>query len=63
MERLLTIRDISEIFQVHRRTVHRWINDNLLKSLKLGGSRRFKESDVLSLIKKSEEEARAGQTS
>ncbi|MDF1699351.1 MAG: helix-turn-helix domain-containing protein [Saprospiraceae bacterium] len=50
-----TIKDVCSLLNVTRQTVHLWVKKGLLENIKLGSrSTRFKTSDVLELLKKSE---------
>ena len=52
--KLLTPTQISEMLQIDRRTIYRWIRDGKLPGFKIGGSAvRVKESDLEAFINKS----------
>ncbi|MDY6834967.1 MAG: helix-turn-helix domain-containing protein [Chloroflexota bacterium] len=52
-ERLLTVREASEILSVHPNTVRVWSDDGLLPAYRIGPrrDRRFKLEDVESLLR------------
>lgn len=47
---LLKIRDIMKIFGISRRTVYYWIEEGLLKPVKVRGMHRFRPEDIDPLI-------------
>lgn len=51
MERLLTVREVSELLNVTETTVRRWIMDKTIPSYLIGGVRRFNYQEVLEHIK------------
>ena len=53
-ERLLTPREVAGLFRVDPKTVTRWADEGRLSSVRtLGGHRRYRESQVLSLLEAS----------
>lgn len=49
--RLLTSRQVAEMFNVHPSTVGEWQDKGRLRGIKTpGGQRRFREDDVLALL-------------
>ena len=51
-ERLLTPAEVAAMFRVDPKTVTRWARDGRLASIRtLGGHRRYRESEVLDLLK------------
>lgn len=60
MERLLTLKEASEILGVAKITLRRWDNDGKLKALRtIGNARRYSEEDINNFIenmKQNEEE-------
>ena len=51
-EKLLTPAEVATLFRVDPKTVTRWAKAGKLTSIKtLGGHRRYKESEVKSLLK------------
>ena len=53
-ERLLTPREVAALFRVDPKTVTRWADEGRLSSVRtLGGHRRYRESQVLSLLEAS----------
>ena len=53
-ERLLTPREVAALFRVDPKTVTRWADEGRLSSVRtLGGHRRYRESQVLSLLEES----------
>lgn len=50
-ERLLTPAEVAQMFRVDPKTVSRWANNGWLRFLSTpGGHRRFRKSDVASLL-------------
>jgi predicted DNA-binding transcriptional regulator AlpA len=50
-QQLLTCSDLTRLFKISARTVARWCAAGVLpKPLRLGGSRRWTESSILSVI-------------
>ena len=58
--RLLTGREVAEMFGVSTRTVTRWATAGELRSVRIAGTLRFREADVLSVIDPDNEEGRPG---
>ena len=56
--RMLTVRDIALVLNVHSNTVRRWEKEGLLKSYSIGPghSLRFRQEDVLDFLDKSRNE-------
>ena len=53
-ERLLTPREVAALFRVDPKTVTRWADEGRLSSVRtLGGHRRYRESQVLTLLEAS----------
>jgi excisionase family DNA binding protein len=51
-EKLLTPSEVASLFRVDPKTVTRWAKAGKLTSIKtLGGHRRYRESEVLALLK------------
>jgi len=51
-ERLLTPAEVAAMFRVDPKTVTRWAQDGRLTSVRtLGGHRRYRESEVLALLR------------
>lgn len=51
-ERLLTPAEVAALFRVDPKTVTRWAKAGKLTSIKtLGGHRRYKETEVIALLK------------
>ena len=46
MERLLTIKDVSELLQVSQALVYKWVHFNFIPYIKMGSLLRFKESEL-----------------
>jgi excisionase family DNA binding protein len=57
--RMLTIRDIAFILNVHSNTVRRWEKEGLLKSYSIGPrhSLRFRQEDIIDFLGKSRNHA------
>lgn len=53
MEKLLTMKEVCEIFKVSNQTLRRWEKLKKLKSVRtLGNQRRYKVSDINDIMKK-----------
>jgi len=51
MEQLLTINEVTSIFQVSRQTIYNWVKAGRLKAYKPGGGpMRFKVGDIEDLL-------------
>ncbi|MEV8630906.1 BldC family transcriptional regulator [Streptosporangium sp. NPDC051023] len=51
-ERLLTPGEVARMFRVDPKTVNRWANAGKLNSIRtLGGYHRYRESEVLALLR------------
>jgi len=48
----VTVNDVARLLNVNPRTVYRWCSAGELPHLKIGGSLRFKQSDLLALLEK-----------
>src|SRR5215469_7377972 len=62
-ERLLTPAEVAAMFRVDPKTVTRWARDGRLTSVRtLGGHRRYRESEVLALLRaaRGDQESEAG---
>ncbi len=46
-DKLLTLKEVSQMFDVSETTVKRWAREHLLKSEKQGNDVKFPETDVL----------------
>lgn len=54
LERLLTPAEVAALFRVDPKTVTRWAKAGKLSSIRtLGGHRRYRESEVRSLLERS----------
>lgn len=51
MERLLTVREVSQLFGVTEITVRRWVKDKTIPSYLIGGARRFNYQEILNHAK------------
>jgi excisionase family DNA binding protein len=52
MEGLLTTTMVAQAFSVHRQTVGRWVKQGKLTVIRTpGGHRRFRESEIRSLLR------------
>ena len=49
-EKLLKVQDVMKRLNVSRRTVYYWINDGILKTVRIGGIYRFDPQDIDQLI-------------
>ncbi len=49
---LLTLKQASELLQVHPNTLRNWDNNGTLKAVRIGGRslRRYKKSDLLKFV-------------
>jgi excisionase family DNA binding protein len=50
IEPTLTAREVTEIFKVSRRTLHRWEKSNALPAIRLGGTIRYVPKVVEQLL-------------
>jgi excisionase family DNA binding protein len=57
-DRLLTPAEVAAIFRVDAKTVTRWARDGRLTAVRtLGGHRRYRETEVLTLLREAGAEA------
>jgi len=54
--RLLTEREVADIFTVSPRTVRRWATAGELTAIRIGGVTRYREAEVLNVIGPTNEE-------
>lgn len=50
-ETLLTVRDVSAMLQVSRRTLQRWEKDGKLTPVRIGTTVRYRKQDVSALVR------------
>lgn len=50
-ETLLTVRDVSAMLQVSRRTLQRWEKDGKLTPVRIGSTVRYRKQDVSALVR------------
>ena len=50
--KLMTVKEVAELFNVHPNTVRQWSDQGLLKSYRIGprGDRRFRQDDITSFL-------------
>jgi len=55
LQKMLTIREVASILNIHSNTVRRWEKQGLLESYNIGPRRsvRFKQEDILDFLDKS----------
>jgi excisionase family DNA binding protein len=58
MEKLLTPKQLSEILQVSRGVIYKWIYMGFIPHYKLGGQVRFKERDIEAWLNKRKRKGR-----
>lgn len=46
MEKLLTIKELSETLSVSERTIRQWTHESYIPYFKLGGCVRFREKEI-----------------
>ena len=51
-KKILTIREVSELFGVHQQTLRRWDEQGKLKSIRVGkkGHRKYRKTDIDKLL-------------
>ena len=59
MEKLLTPKQLSELFQVDQSTVYLWTHTQFIPHFKMGRSVRFLENDVAEWLKNRKSSGRA----
>lgn len=47
---LLDINQVAEFLQIKRSTLYDWVHHRKIQYVKIGGTLRFKKSDILNLI-------------
>jgi len=57
-QRMLTVKEVASILNIHSNTVRRWEKKGLLKSYGIGPRRflRFRQEDILDFLEKSRSE-------
>lgn len=50
LNELLTRKEVAKILRVSYPTIHRWEESKILKSIKIGGVKRYKLSDIQNLL-------------
>jgi excisionase family DNA binding protein len=58
MERLLTVKDVSDKLRIGQSTIYRWVHYDYIPHLKLGTSVRFDESAIERWLKNRERSGR-----
>ena len=50
--KLMTVKEVAELFNVHPNTVRQWSDQGLLKSYRIGprGDRRFRQEDITGFL-------------
>ena len=61
-QRMLTVKEVASILNIHPNTVRRWEKRGLLESYGIGPRRsvRFKREDMIDFLDKCKNEVRAG---
>ena len=54
MEKVYTVKEITEYLKLHKTTVFRMIKDGRLKAIKIGKEYRFKETDIQEFLQRKE---------
>jgi len=59
-QKMLTVKEVASILNIHSNTVRRWEREGLLKSYSIGPRRflRFRQEDILDFLVKSRNEVR-----
>ena len=52
MEILLTVREVCNTLKISERTLHRYVKKAKLEAVKIGQLRRFRSSDIQTIVKK-----------
>lgn len=60
MSEFMTVRDVAEYLNVDAKTVYRIVKRGDLPGFKVGGTWRFKKSDIDEWVEKQKQEARNG---
>ena len=47
---LLTVSEVADLVRVSTMTVYRWVDDETLPSVKIGGTIRFHRSDIEAIL-------------
>lgn len=58
MEKLLTIQQVSDLLQVSRSLVYKWVHYDFVPYVKIGNVVRFKESELSRWLKNKEHRGR-----
>jgi len=51
MEKLYTIKEVSNLLSMAEITLRQWVQHERIKSVKIGSARRIPESEVMRLMK------------
>ncbi len=58
MEKLLTVQQVSDLMQISRSLVYKWVHYGFVPHLKLGSLIRFRESDLTKWVDKRKKSSR-----
>ena len=58
MEKLLTVQQVSDLMQISRSLVYKWIHYDFVPYVKIGNIVRFKESELIRWLKNKEHKGR-----
>ncbi len=50
-EEMLTRKEVCERLQISNPTLHRWVKEGYLKPVKVGSTKRYRESDINKLLR------------
>lgn len=58
MDSLLTVKELSQLLKISKKTIYGWVHDNYVPFMKLGGAVRFDEKQIQTWLAKKSKKGR-----